>query len=133
MTWTGFFLTGQKIQLVIDEYDNNKREIVTGIPSGSPVSPILFLIYISGVSNKVSETSPLIISLFFVHDLGFIALGSLVKKVVKTLEKAAKAVLKWERLNAVIYDTSKTEAVLFFKIALATAKQTASRSKNQGW
>ena len=77
--------------------------------------PILFLIYISDVFNKVSEKTPLVTSLSFVDDLGFIVSGSLVKEVVKTLENIAKAVLDWGRLNAVTYDISKTEAVLFSK------------------
>ena len=115
MTWTSSFLTNQKVQLVIDGHDNKERDIETGIPQGSPVAPILFLIYISGVFNKVSEKSPLVISLSFVDDLGFIASGSSVKELVKTLENVAKVVLEWGRLNAVTYDISKTEAVLFPK------------------
>ncbi len=94
VTWTGSFLTNRKVQLVIDRHDNKKRDIETGIPQGSPVSPILFLIYISGVFNKVSEKSPLVTSLSFIDDLGFIASGSSVKELVKTLEDVAKAVLE---------------------------------------
>lgn len=65
VTWTGSFLTDRKIQLVIDGHDNKERKIEIGIPQGSLVSPILFLIYISGVFNKVLETSPLVTSLSF--------------------------------------------------------------------
>ena len=115
VTWTGSFLTGRKVQLVIDGHDNKERNIETGIPQGSPVSPILFLIYISGVFNKVTEISPLVTSLSFVDDLGFIALGSSVKEIIKTLENVAKAVLEWGRLNEVTYDISKMEAMLFSK------------------
>ena len=61
------------------------------------------------------EASHLVTSLSFVDDLGFIASGSSVKEIVKTLEKFAKTVLQWGMLTAVTYDTSKTEAVLFSK------------------
>ena len=77
--------------------------------------PIFFLIYISRVFNKVSETNPSVTSLFFINDLGFIALGSLVKGVVKTLEKVAQEEIQEGTQNVVTYDISKTEAVLFFK------------------
>lgn len=70
-------------------HDNEEKEIETGIQQGFPVSPLLFLIYISGVFNKVSETNPLVISLYFVDDVGFIASGSSVKELVKTLKKIA--------------------------------------------
>ena len=79
VTWIGVFLIDRKIQLVIDGHDNKERGIKTGIPQHSPVSFILFLIYINGVFNKVSETSPMVTCLSFVDDLGFIALGSSVK------------------------------------------------------
>ena len=101
VTWTGSFLTDRIVQLVIDGHNNDEKEIETGIPQGSPVSPILFLIYISSVFNKVLETSPSVTSLSFVDDLGFIASGSSVNEIVKTLENVAKAVLEWGRLNAV--------------------------------
>lgn len=77
------------------------------------MSPIFFLRYISGVFNIVAETSPLVTFFYFIDDLGFIALGRLVKKIVKVLEKVAQEVIKWGRLNIVTYDISKTEAVLF--------------------
>lgn len=100
------------IQLVIDGHENKEREIETGIPQGSPVSPILFLIYISGVFDKLTEISPPVTSLSFVDDLGFISSGSSVKDIAWILEIVARMVLEWGIINAVTYDMSKTEAVL---------------------
>lgn len=71
--WTRFFLTVRKVQIVIDGYENMEREIETGISKGSLISPILFLIYISGVFGKVTKTCPLLTSLLFIDDLRFIA------------------------------------------------------------
>ena len=113
--WTRSFLTDRKIQLVIDGHDNKERAIETGIPQGSPVSPILFLIYISGIFDSVSKTSPNIMSLSFVDDLGFIASGYSVKEIAKALEKVAQTVIKWGNSNAVTYDIAKTEAAMFSK------------------
>lgn len=77
----------------MDGHDNKERDIETGIPQKSPLLSILFLIYISGVFSTVSESNPLVTSLSFVDDLGFVASGSSVKEVVKTLEKVAEVVL----------------------------------------
>ena len=130
VTWTSSFLTDRKVQLVIDGHDNKEREIETGIPPGSPVSPILFLVYISGVFDEVAKASPSVTSLSFIDDLGFIASGSSVKKVAKAFEKNAKIVLEWETFNAVTYDTSRKEADLFFKVTSTAAKQAAMRNKD---
>ena len=94
VTWTGSFLTDQKIQLVINRHDNEEKEVDTGIPQGFPVSPIFFLIYISKVFDKVSEISLEVTFLSFIDDLGFIASGSSVKEVVKILENVAEVVLE---------------------------------------
>ena len=58
VSWTRSFLTDRKIQLTIDRHDNKEREIETEIPQGSTISPIFFLIYMSGVFNQISEISP---------------------------------------------------------------------------
>lgn len=105
----------RRVQLVIDRYNNKKREIETRTPQRSLVSPILFLIYISKVFIKVIENRSLVIFVSFIDDLGFIVSGSSVKEIVKALEKVAKEIIKWGRLNAVTYNTSKTEALLFSK------------------
>ena len=92
--WTRSFLTDRKLQLVIDGHNNQEKEVETGIPQGSPVSPILFLIYISGVFEQVEKELPGIVSLLFVDDLGFIASGISVKEMAKTLEKVGRIVLE---------------------------------------
>ena len=54
--------------------------------------------------------------LLFIDDLGFIILGSLVKKIVKIFETIAKAILNWKKLNIVTNNTLKIEIVLFSQL-----------------
>ena len=98
---------------MIDGHNNPEKDVETGIPQGSPVSPILFLIYISGVFEQVEKELPEIVSLSFVDDLGFIASGTSVKEIAKALEKVGNLIVEWGGRNAVTYDTAKTELVLF--------------------
>lgn len=49
------------------------------------------------------------------NNLGFITLGNSVKKMGKVFEEVAKTVLQQDRLNIVIYNIIKTEAILFSK------------------
>ena len=67
------------------------------------------------VFNKLFETSFLVTFLSFINDLSFIIFNSLVKKIVKALRKIAKKIIEWEKLNTIIYDTSKIKIVLFLQ------------------
>ena len=93
--WTQSFLTGRSVELVIDGFTNPKQKVETGIPQGSPVSPILFLIYISRVFSAIEVKLPDIICMSFVDDLAFLTSDRSIKKVAILLEKAGKIALEW--------------------------------------
>ena len=91
--WTQSFSTDRWVELVIDGYVNPKHKVETGIPQGSPVLLVLFLIYISGVFLEIESRLPQVTCLSFMDDLGFLAAGNSVIEIKKILEKAGKLTL----------------------------------------
>ena len=71
---------------MIDGHINPEVDVNTGIPQGSPVSPILFLIYISRVFEEVEEKVPQAFNLSFMDDLGFITGAKKVEDIVNILQ-----------------------------------------------
>ena len=112
--WVNSFLTDRKVQLVIDGYTCPVRDIEIGVPQGSPISPILFIIYISGFFDAIEAKIP-IISLSFADDIGLIAIESSIREVTKTLEQAGEEAINWGLQNSISFEVDKTEAVLFTK------------------
>lgn len=92
--WTQSFLTDRLVELVIDGFTNPKQKVETGIPQGSLVSPILFLIYISGVFSTVEKRLHNFICVSFVDGLGFITSDCSINKVTRLLEKKGKITLE---------------------------------------
>lgn len=54
--WVQSFLTDQWVQLQIDNTQCPAHPISSGVPQGSPASPILFIIYLSGVFDIIERT-----------------------------------------------------------------------------
>lgn len=100
---------------MIDGFINPKCKVETGILKRSPVSLILFLIYISGVFLEIERRLSNVTCLSFMDNLGFLVAGTSILEIKKLLEKARKITLDWGTRNAVTYDISKTEAILFSK------------------
>jgi retron-type reverse transcriptase len=60
---------------------------IRGTQQGSPISPILFAIYISGFFDHIEEKIP-VTTLSFADDIGIIAVESSIRDTTKTLEAA---------------------------------------------
>lgn len=73
--WISFLFTNRKLQLTIDGYTNQKKKINTRISQGSLLLPIFFLVYVSRVFVRIQRDFPILLSLLFAKDLGFIAKG----------------------------------------------------------
>ncbi|QKX53974.1 uncharacterized protein TRUGW13939_01054 [Talaromyces rugulosus] len=122
--WTLSFLTNRRVSLVIDGYKAPEQPIDSGLPQGSPVSPILFLIYIRGVFQAMEQQVPGIKALSYADDIGLVAQGSSVSEICRQLEAAAKAAIEWGLADSVKFDPKKTEAILF-------SRATSREHKNQ--
>jgi hypothetical protein len=70
--WVTSFLMDRKVQLVIDGHQGPEQPINLGLPQGSPVSPILFIIYIRGVFQAIKDRVPGVKPLSFANNIGLL-------------------------------------------------------------
>src|SRR5699024_4561619 len=110
--WVQSFLTDRWVQLQIDNTQCPTHPINSGAPQGSPVSPILFIIYLSGVFEVIEGRVPGVRCLSFADDIGLLVPGYSVKEVGDKLQEAAKVTIEWGNDNVVQFDAGKTEATL---------------------
>jgi hypothetical protein len=110
--WTESFRSTRTVEMIIEGNAMTRHPVEAGVPQGSPVSPILFAIYTSGLNKWVEEYISAE-GLSFVDDLGWVATGSNINQVVSKLEECAAKSIAWASRRGLQFDTAKTEAALF--------------------
>lgn len=115
IAWVESFLTDRRLRLVIDGHEGDEVEIESGVPQGSPVSPILFAIYLSGVFENVETNVNSCFATSFADDCGFLVEAENVPGVVEKLQEVGCHAINWGTSNLLQFDHGKTEAVVFTK------------------
>jgi hypothetical protein len=103
------YLSDRKQYVSINGYDSVLKDVTCGVPQGSSLGPLLFLLYINDFYLCLSETS----CGHFADDT-FIIYNSKKSKTIETvINTELKAVIKWLRLNKLSLNASKTELIFF--------------------
>ena len=91
------FLRARRTRIAYTGYKSEWIEIKTGIPQGSPLSPILFLFYISELLESLQDPRTATIGLGFVDDTNLITWGTSAAENYQRLIEAHKIYEKWAR------------------------------------
>src|SRR5690606_25626385 len=102
--WVEHFITERSIQLVFYGQQEELVPVETGIPQGSPVSPVLFLIYLKPLFDTLEKKHPNLQFPSYIDDVAVIATGRTLAVNVKELDSAARTVFQWAERNEVAFD-----------------------------
>jgi len=113
--WVESFLSERKTQLAFDGLTEAMGPVQTGIPQGSPISPILFLIYLQPLFEHLSSLHPDTFFPSYIDDVGIVVSGPTEASNARHLQQIADTTLHWSRENALTFDGPKTELIHFIK------------------
>ena len=103
------YLSNRKQFVSINGHDSDVKDVTCGVPQGSSLGPLLFLIYINDLRMSLSKTS----CGHFADDT-FIIFHSKKPKTIETIVNTElKEVVKWLRLNKLSLNAAKTELIFF--------------------
>ena len=111
--WTDSFLSNRQIGLAFDGERENLQLVNTGIPQRSPISPILFLIYLQYLYTTIQQAHPTTTSPSYIDDVACLVVGDSEEENCKQLEAIIRTAFKWGDNNAVAFDNPKTELIHF--------------------
>ena len=113
VSWVESFMSGRRIGLAFDGDREDMHAVETGIPQGSPCSPILFLIYIRPLFAEFQRHNLQIRSPSFMDDIELVARAKTHAAAIQQLEKASEVAFTWATNNAIAFDEVKTEFIHF--------------------
>lgn len=109
--WVASFLSGRSTTLKLPEYTAPSVRIETGIPQGSPASPILYLFYNADLIEacQTPETE----SVGYIDDVSILAVGPSATHNCKTLKTIHVKAQDWARKHGSQFAPAKYELVHF--------------------
>ena len=111
--WVDSFLSNRRAMLVIDGRTGETRDIQAGLPQGSPVSPVLFILSVSALFQWLEDRHSTLQAISFVDDVGLVIECDELEDGTRQLERIATDTMRWGLDNKVEFEVSKTEVLLF--------------------
>ena len=86
-----------------------KPEITYGVPQGSILGPLLFLVYIIDLHEAVTHS----LIHHFADDTNILYCNRSLKKINKYINHDLSQIVQWLRANRISLNTNKTELIIF--------------------
>ncbi|KAJ5159354.1 zinc knuckle domain protein [Penicillium coprophilum] len=118
--WVKAFLIGRSTSIRIPEGTSANIPTPTGIPQGSPLSPILYLIY----NADLVEGCEGVKTSAWVDDVAFIVTGGDEQENISKLQRACQHADAWAARHASIFDPKKYALIHFVNPAEGGGKHT---------
>jgi hypothetical protein len=109
----GVYHAPHKGALAFDGQIEEFSEVETGVPQGSPISPILFLIYIRDLFQNLEDVYPL----SYIDDIALAISSTSWKKNARILQREVGKLTRTGDSQAIQFDLAKTELLHFSKSA----------------
>ena len=107
--WFKSYLSNRQQFVSINGFNSEKQAMNYGVPQGSVLGPLLFLIYINDLHKSIKYSK----IHHFADDTNLLVVGKTLKSIQKQMNIDLKLLCKWLRANKISLNASKTELVIF--------------------
>ena len=114
--WFKSYLQGRKQIVSVNGVDSDLRALKHGVPQGSVLGLLLFLIYINDLNTCISNSKVY----HFADDTNLLHINSCINKLQKNINYDLKRLTNWLDANKISLNNTKTELIYFRKKRSAT-------------
>ena len=107
--WFSSYLSNRTQYVSILGFDSKIMSVPDGVPQGSVLGPLLFLIYINALHNAITFSKVY----HFADDTNLLHIDKSSKKIQKQMNIDLKSLYKWLLANKISLNCSKTELIFF--------------------
>ena len=107
--WFKSYLSNRNQYVSINGYESGLAALNCGIPQGSVLGPLLFLLYINDLNQAIKFCKVH----HFADDTNLLCLSNSIKKLNKLVNADLKHLVNWLNANKISLNVKKTEMVIF--------------------
>ena len=109
LLWFKDYFCARKQFVTIDSHRSEELDIACGVPQGSILGPLLFIIYINDLSSCMRSCS---VSMY-AHDTAIYFAASTVNVVNDNINEDLNCLTEWLKDNYLVLNITKTKCILF--------------------
>ena len=110
LSWCKSYLSNRTQQVVINNLSSSSGDVVCGVPQGSILGPLLFLLFINDLPLSLNN-SPISVDLY-ADDTNLYSTALDKSSLEADLQKALDSVHTWCLENGMLINTKKTKLML---------------------
>ena len=109
LKWMESYLSGRKQYVTVNGHNSAIRDMKHGVPQGSILGPLLFIIYI----NDIPETATFAKFIMYADDANIIITAETIEAVSNKLAKLIEKLVNWVKYNGLALNLKKTKYMIF--------------------
>ncbi len=108
LKWFEHYLKSRKQKVVLNESASSLREVLAGVPQGSVLGPLLFVIYINDIARSLNSLCRL-----FADDTSFNYSGKDENHIKRIIDLDLRELDAWSKKWLMSFNPDKTEIMIF--------------------
>lgn len=112
LLWLSNYISDREQFVYINGISSKKTKIICGVPQGSILGPLLFLIYINDLASSCNHLLPIL----FADDTNLVASHQNFKSLIQCVNAELSIVSKWFEVNKLTLNVSKCNFMVFSNI-----------------
>jgi hypothetical protein len=109
LSWFMDYLSHRQQSVQLDDIQSAPIEVSLGVPQGSVLGPVLFLIYVNDINNTCPEAN----LIKFADDTTLVTTGKTTDEAISLMNTALTKISRWFIANKLQLNPSKTRYIIF--------------------